>query len=252
MESTGHVNVEINDGVGRLSFYHPKKNSLPGVLLKEIADAVTETAHRSDVRIMILTSEGEGPFCAGASFDELIAIDSFERGKAFFMGFARLILAIKEAPCLIIGRIQGKAVGGGVGVAAACDYALATEQSAVKLSELAIGIGPFVVGPAVERKIGTGPFSAMASDADWRSAEWALRHGLYVNIFPDIASLDQEVERRAQRFANFNPEAMTALKTACWSGTGHWKELLEERAEYSGRLVLSEFTRKAIEAFKAK
>lgn len=252
MADSGRVTVDVQDGIATVTFFHPKKNSLPGVLLKEIAESIDAVGNNDNARVVILKSEGDGPFCAGASFDELLAIDSFERGKEFFMGFARLILAMRRCPKFIVGRIQGKAVGGGVGVASAMDYALATERSAIKLSELALGIGPFVVGPAVERKIGNGPFTAMSVDADWRDAAWAKNHGLYVDTYASIETLDAAVAATAVRLAGFSPEAMQRLKTACWSGTDHWEALLEERAEMSGKLVLSDFTANAIAAFKKK
>lgn len=250
MSETGRVTSEVRDGIGAITFFHPKKNSLPGELLKDITAAVAEMGENPAVRVVLLRSEGDGPFCAGASFDELLSIQTFDQGKEFFMGFARLILAMKKCPKFIIARIQGKAVGGGVGVTAAADYALATERSAVKLSELALGIGPFVVGPAVERKIGNGPFSAMSIDADWRAAAWAKQHGLYVDIYPDIPALDAAVAALAAKLAGCSPEAMALLKAACWSGSEDWDQLLESRAEMSGKLVLSAFTAKAIAAFK--
>jgi methylglutaconyl-CoA hydratase len=200
----------------------------------------------------VLRSDGDGPFCAGASFDELLAIKTFEQGKEFFMGFARLILAMKNCPKFVIARVQGKAVGGGVGVVAAADYALASNQAAIKLSELALGFGPFVIGPAVERKIGPGNFSALAMDTGWREAAWAKAHGLYTDIFSSVVELDAALTALAEKLSRFNPEAMARLKTVFWQGTEHWEKLLETRAEMSGKLVLSEFTRGAIRAFKQK
>lgn len=250
MTDKGKVTIDIQYQVATISFYHPKKNSLPGALLKQLSEAVRAAGKDPAVRVIVLRSGGEGPFCAGASFDELLAIDSFERGKEFFMGFARLILAMKECPKFVITRVQGKAVGGGVGVVAASDYALATRGASIKLSELALGIGPFVVGPAVERKIGPGPFQALSIDTDWRDAGWAHAHGLYAQVHEDIGALDAAVNSLAQRLAQSSPAAMALLKSAFWKGTEEWQTLLEERAEMSGKLVLSEFTSKAISAFK--
>ncbi len=248
--SDGYVKMEVNEGIARIEFFHPKKNALPGALLKELAEAVRAAGKHTAARVILLRSAGDGPFCAGASFDELLAIDSFERGKEFFMGFARLILAMKKTPKFILTRVQGKVVGGGVGVVSASDYALATGRAAIKLSELALGIGPFVVGPAVERKIGPGPFQALSIDTDWRDAAWAKAHGLYAEVYESIEELDQAVEALARKLADSSPEAMARLKAVFWQGTEHWDQLLEERAEISGRLVLSEFTTKAIEAFR--
>jgi methylglutaconyl-CoA hydratase len=250
----GFVNFEISEnGIGTINFGHPMSNSLPGKILRKLAETITELGKNDTVKVIILKSEGEKAFCAGASFDELISINDFETGKAFFSGFAHVINACRTCPKFIVGRVQGKAVGGGVGVASAVDYCLATKHAEIKLSELAVGIGPFVVGPAVERKIGLSAMSELAINAtEWRSADWAKRKGLYTDVFDNEADLDKEVVRLSQQLAKSNPEAMQLLKKVFWQGTDHWNELLIERAEISGKLVLSEFTRNAINAFKKK
>jgi methylglutaconyl-CoA hydratase len=250
----GFVNFDISEkGIGTITFGHPMSNSLPGKILRKLAETITELGKNDAVKVIILKSEGEKAFCAGASFDELISINDFETGKAFFSGFAHVINACRTCPKFIVGRVQGKAVGGGVGVASAVDYCLATKHAEIKLSELAVGIGPFVVGPAVERKIGLSAMSELAINAtEWRSADWAKRNGLYADVFDNEADLDKEIERLSQQLAKSNPEAMQLLKKVFWQGTDHWNELLIERAEISGKLVLSEFTRNAINAFKKK
>ncbi|MFM7757635.1 MAG: enoyl-CoA hydratase/isomerase family protein [Crocinitomicaceae bacterium] len=250
----GFVNFDISEnGIGTIIFGHPMSNSLPGKILRKLAETITELGKNDAVKVIILKSEGEKAFCAGASFDELISINDFETGKAFFSGFAHVINACRTCPKFIVGRVQGKAVGGGVGVASAVDYCLATKHAEIKLSELAVGIGPFVVGPAVERKIGLSAMSELAINAtEWRSADWAKRKGLYTDVFDNEADLDKEIVRLSQQLAKSNPDAMQLLKKVFWQGTEHWNELLIERAEISGKLVLSEFTRNAINAFKKK
>lgn len=249
----GGVNSSIENGIATIEFFHPLSNSLPGKVLAKLAETITEMGNQDEVKVIVLRSAGDRAFCAGASFDELISIKDLETGKKFFSGFANVINAARKCPKLIIGRVQGKAVGGGVGMASAVDYCLATKFAAVKLSELAVGIGPFVVGPAVERKIGTSAMSQLAIDAkEWRSAEWALEKGLYAEIFEDIDALDAGVDKLAQTLAQSNPEAMHLLKKIFWEGSEHWDELLSERAAMSGKLVLSDFTVNAINAFKKK
>jgi methylglutaconyl-CoA hydratase len=250
-EKEGGVEVSIDGGVARVTFHHPKSNSLPGSVLSELAETIEEQGEDPQVSVIVLQSKGEKAFCAGASFDELVSIKNEDQGKEFFMGFARVIVAAKNCPKFIIGRVQGKAVGGGVGMAAATDYCLATEGANIKLSELALGIGPFVVGPAVERKIGRGNFAAMSIDTEWRDATWAREKGLYTELYSSIEELDQAVDALAEKLAGFNPEAMHELKLIFWQGTEDWDYLLEERAEQSGRLVLSDYTKKAIEQAKA-
>ena len=247
------VRCTVDDrGVAVVTFAHPRSNSLPGAVLAELADTLRGLGDRSDVRVVVLGSAGDRAFCAGASFDELVAISDEAEGLRFFMGFANVINAMRSIPQLVIGRVQGKAVGGGVGVASAVDYCLATKHAAVKLSELAVGIGPFVVGPAVERKLGVSAMSQLAMDAtEWRSAEWAAACGLYSSVHDDAAALDVAVDALAGRLAASNPEAMAEMKAAFWRGTEDWGELLAERAAISGRLVLSDFTRQAIARFKA-
>ena len=246
----GDVSVTIADGIGTIRFFHPKSNSLPGALLARLAEAVTWVGMDPAARVIVLRSEGSGPFCAGASFDELVSIANIEEGKEFFSGFARIILAMVRAPKLVIVRVHGRTAGGGVGLAAAGDYTFAVSTASAKLSELAVGIGPFVVGPVIERRIGNGAYSAMAVDTDWRDAEWGERHGLYARVFPDVASMDAGLNALAGTLAASNPEAMTALKRVFWAGTEGWEALLAERAGTSGTLVLSEYTRAAIAKFK--
>jgi methylglutaconyl-CoA hydratase len=247
------VRCTVDDrGVAVVTFAHPRSNSLPGAVLAELADTLRGLGDRSDVRVVVLGSAGDRAFCAGASFDELVAISDEAEGLRFFMGFANVINAMRSIPQLVIGRVQAKAVGGGVGLASAVDYCLATKHAAVKLSELAVGIGPFVVGPAVERKLGVSAMSQLAMDAtEWRSAEWAAACGLYSSVHDDAAALDVAVDALAGRLAASNPEAMAEMKAAFWRGTEDWGELLAERAAISGRLVLSDFTRQAIARFKA-
>ena len=248
-----YVKITTENSVGTIEFFHPRSNSLPGHILAELANTITSAGEDENIKVIILKSAGERAFCAGASFDELVAIDTPENGKKFFSGFANVINAARKCPKFIIGRVQGKAVGGGVGMASATDYCFATKFASAKLSELAIGIGPFVVGPAVERKIGTSAFSAMTINAGkWFDASWAREKGLYTEVFDSVEEMDVEVAKLASTLAKSNPEAMKGLKKIMWQGSEHWDELLMERAVSSGTLVLSDFTKNAIEKFKTK
>jgi enoyl-CoA hydratase/carnithine racemase len=249
---SGSVDVNFSDAIASVEFHHPKGNSLPASLLARLAAEIRALGANARARVIVLRSRGTGPFCAGASFDELKAIADPASGKEFFLGFARVILAMTRCPKPIIARVHGKAVGGGVGLVAASDYAMATEASGVRLSELAVGIGPFVVGPAIERKIGLGRFSAMAVDAEWRAARWAEEAGLYSRVFENVNELDSAVQAFAQTLASSNPQALAKLKFTFWQGTEGWDRLLDERAEMSGGLVLSDFTRNAIAAFGSR
>ena len=249
----GNVTYAIEQGIATIEFSHPLSNSLPGKVLAKLADTITTLGQDDTVKILVVRSAGERAFCAGASFDELVAIDDLATGKVFFSGFANVINACRTCPKLIIGGVQGKAVGGGVGLAAAFDYTLATQHAFVKLSELAVGIGPFVVGPAVERKMGVSAMSQLAINAtEWQSAEWARSKGLYTGVYDTAEAMDEAIDALANRLCQSNPEAMRQLKKIFWQGTEHWDQLLAERAEISGQLVLSEFTKQAIAKFKAK
>jgi methylglutaconyl-CoA hydratase len=253
IQSEGYVNFVAEHGIGTIEFYHPAGNSLPASILSRLAKTINDAGTDDRVTVIVLRSAGEKAFCAGASFEELMAVENEEDGKQFFNGFAQVINAMRKCHKIIIGRVQGKAVGGGVGLVSATDYAIASEEASVKLSELAIGIGPFVVGPAVERKVGVSCFAQLAIDAtEWRSAEWAKRHGLYSELHKTTGEVDDSVKRLADRLAQSSPEAMDHLKKVLWQGTEHWDTLLPERAAISGQLVLSDFTRNAINKFKAK
>ena len=245
----GEVDVAIADAIATVRFSHPKGNSLPAALLARLATEFRRLGSRDDVHVIVLRSGESGPFCAGASFDELKSIRDAASGREFFMGFARVILAMTRCPKVIVARVHGKTVGGGVGLVAAADYAMAVESAAIRLSELAVGIGPFVVGPVIERKIGLGGFSAMAIDADWRSARWAEEFGLYSKVFDSVNALDSGLDSFARKVGRSNPQALAQLKSIFWQGTDDWERLLETRAEMSGSLVLSDFTRAAIAAF---
>jgi methylglutaconyl-CoA hydratase len=248
-----YVKSTTHQGITSIEFFHPQSNSLPAGILKDLASAITHAAGDPNTIVIILRSAGEKVFCAGASFDELQAISTEAEGLSFFSGFANVINAMRTCPKFIIGRIQGKCVGGGVGLAAAVDYAIAVEWADVRLSELAVGIGPFVVGPAVERKIGLSAFSQLAIDAAmWRNAQWAGRKGLFAEVYGNLAELDEAVSKLAFTLAHSSPEAMRELKKIFWQGTDDWEQLLPHRAAMSGRLVLSDHTKKAIEQFKKK
>jgi methylglutaconyl-CoA hydratase len=250
--SSGEVRTSVSDGIGTLSFYHPKGNSLSGALLRQLVEGVDRLDFDSSVRVVVLRSEGSGPFCAGASFDEFSGIRDAEEGRRFFMGFASLILAMRRCTKFIVARVHGKVAGGGVGIVAAADYSMAMVNASARLSELAVGIGPFVVGPVIERRIGLGSFAAMAVDTEWRDAHWCERHGLYSRVCDVLTELDAHLDAVARTLARSNPEAMAELKRAFWAGTEQWETLLPERARMSGKLVLSDFTRQAIETFRQR
>ena len=250
---TEFVKIKTEKGIGSIEFFHPQSNSLPGHILAELAKTIKEAGEDDSIKVIILKSAGDRAFCAGASFDELVAIDNEASGKHFFSGFANVINAARKCPKFIIGRVQGKAVGGGVGMASATDYCLATKFASTKLSELAIGIGPFVVGPAVERKIGTSAFSAMTINATkWFDAYWAREKGLFTEVFNSTKEMDNEINKLATTLSQSNPEAMKGLKRIMWDRTEHWDTLLMARAQSSGKLVLSDFTKNAIAKFKTK
>ena len=251
MTDPGNVISKVRSGIATIRFSHPQSNSLPGELLRTLAKTITLHGDDANIRVIILESEGSKAFCAGASFDELISITSPADAKIFFSGFALVINAIRKAPKFVIGRVQGKAVGGGVGLAAAADYTIAHSSADVKLSELAVGIGPFVVGPAVERKIGKSAFATLSINATaWHPAGWAHRHGLYSELHEEHGALDAAVEKLADRLDNSSPEAMKNLKGVLWEGTDDWDTLLTERASISGALVLSDYSKNAISEFK--
>lgn len=247
----GSLFISISKNIATIEFGHPASNSFPSELLERLTKSLKELASNNKVSIIILKSEGKKTFCAGASFNELIAIDNLNDGKQFFSGFANVINAMRTCGKLIIGRVQGKAVGGGVGLLAACDYVLATEQASIKLSELSIGIGPFVIEPAVSRKIGVAATSEMTLEAtNWKNAYWAKEKGLYNRVFETVKELDIELELFSEKLASYNPEALMAMKKVLWKGTENWDKLLAERAAISGELVLSDFKKKALEKFK--
>ncbi|MES2109630.1 MAG: enoyl-CoA hydratase/isomerase family protein [Bacteroidota bacterium] len=252
--ANGSVTLDISEtGVATITFFHPSQNSLPAALLDELTEKITLAGNNAQTRVIVLKSGGDRTFCAGASFDELLQIKDKEAGAIFFSGFARVINACRKSPKIIIARVQGKAVGGGAGLAAAADYCLATEAASIKLSELAIGIGPFVISPAVTRKIGLPAFSQLTIRAtDFQTAQWAMQKGLYNEVYPDISALDEALDALTAKLASYHAEALKGLKEILWEGTADWDELLTHRAAVSGELVLSEFTQHALNSFLKK
>jgi len=247
----GTVLTSIRENIATITFGHPASNSFPSALLDRLIENINRSSNDDTIQVIILQSEGEKTFCAGASFDELVAINNLEEGKLFFSGFANLINAMRSCSKLIIGRVQGKAVGGGVGIIAATDYCFATEKADIKLSELTIGIGPFVIEPAITRKAGIAAFSKLSLDAtEWHSAYWTKENSLYSRVFESTKDMDEFVESLSKKLASYNPEALIAMKKVLWEGTEHWDNLLLNRAEISGKLVLSDFTKQALQKFK--
>jgi methylglutaconyl-CoA hydratase len=246
----GSLITTIENKIANLEFGHPASNSFPSDLLDRLTNELNNLSSNPDVSVIVLKSSGSGAFCAGASFDELIAVSNLEEATKFFSGFANVLNAMRNCSKIIIGRIHGKAVGGGVGIAAACDYALATNESSIKLSELAIGIGPFVIEPAVTRKIGKSAMAKMTLETEWKTAFWANQKGLYAKVFETTTELDTEITAFANKLASYSPEALAEMKKVFWEGTENWNILLYERAEISGKLVLSDFSRKALNQFK--
>jgi len=246
-----YVKTDIENEVAYIEFFHPAHNSLPGDVLAKLATTITDAGTNDAIKVIVLKSGGERTFCAGASFKELININDAATGKVFFSGFANVINAMRKCPKFIIGRIQGKTVGGGVGLAASTDYCMASKFAAIKLSELNIGIGPFVVGPAIERKMGLSAMSQIAIDANsFYPPEWAKQKGLFTQVYETTEELDSAVKATAEHLCTYNTEAMTEMKKVFWTGTDDWDHLLAERAETSGRLVLSEFTKEKLKGFK--
>ena len=249
----GTIFSNITNKVATITFFHPAGNSFPSEMLQRLINSINRAAENTDVNVIILKSEGDKTFCGGASFDELLAVKNIDEGKKFFSGFADLINTMRKCPKLILGRVQGKTVGGGVGIIAATDYCFATEHASVKLSELSIGIGPFVIAPAVERRIGVAAFSELTLDAEsWKTAYWAKEKGLFARVYDGLREMDKDLETFAEKLAGYNPEALQEMKKLFWNGTDHWDKLLYQNAEISGKLVLSDFTREALERFKNK
>lgn len=246
-----YVKQTIKNNIAFIEFFTPEHNAMPSPILKELAQVITNSGKDETVKVIVLKSGGDRTFCAGASFNELVAIDNLDEGEQFFLGFAHVINAMRTCGKIIIGRVQGKAVGGGVGLACATDYCLATKYAAIKLSEISIGIGPFVIEPAVSKKIGATAFSQMTIDAEhFFSAEFAKENGLYANVFDSAEALDKEVNNLANKLASYNPEALSELKKVLWQNTENWDVLLKERAKISGTLVLSHFTKEKLSSYK--
>mgnify|MGYP003636691303 CR=1 FL=1 len=247
----GSLYTRIDGKVAHVEFGHPASNSFVTDLLLRLTDTLNELSENESVSVILLKSEGEKAFCAGASFDELLAVSNLEEGKAFFSGFAHVINAMRKCKKVIVGRVQGKTVGGGVGLAAACDYVYSNVEASIKLSELSIGFAPFVIAPAVERKIGTAAMAELSLAAtEWKSAYWAQEKGLFSKVYETTQEMDKELDFFIHKLASYNSDALIEWKKVLWQGTDHWDILLSDRAAITGKLALSDFTRNALSKFK--
>ncbi|MDX1363653.1 MAG: enoyl-CoA hydratase/isomerase family protein [Arenibacter latericius] len=247
----GSLYTKIDNGIATVEFGHPASNSFVLELMDRLTNTFNELSQDPNVRVIILKSEGDGTFCAGASFDQLTQVSNAAEGKVFFSGFANIINAMRTCKKVIVGRIQGKTVGGGLGLIASCDYVFAAEAASIRLSELTIGIAPLVIAPAVQRKIGVAALSELSlAPTEWKNAYWAQEKGLFSKIFNTIKSMDRETEILTEDLAKYNPEALEEWRKVLWEGTSHWESLLVERAEITGRLALSKYTKTVLEKFK--
>lgn len=244
--SDGSVSIHVKDKIGIITFGHPKGNSLPGKLLKKIADKLNAFSADEDVDAIFIQSEGEKAFCAGASFEELLKVKTFEDGKRFFSGFADVIIAQLNSPKIIVTRVHGKVVGGGVGIVAASDYVLANKQAGLRLSELELGIGPFVIGPALERKIGKAHYATLAFGTKWMNAQWGQDCGLYNELFPNINELDIGVKNYIKKLRGFNPKAVSELKKTLIDKS--FEKTIREQVALTAKFCCEEFTQEKIQA----
>lgn len=249
----GFVKSTIKNGVAFITFSHPQSNSLPLHLLDRLTEEITKAGLDDAANVIVLQSEGNGVFCAGGSFDEMLAIKEITTGKIFFSGFANVINAIRKAPKFVLARVQGKVVGGGVGIACAADYTVGVETSSIKLSELAIGIGPIVIGPAVIKKIGLSAYTTLTINAtEWKSAKWAAEKGLFADVYKSIEEMDAALAVLTDTLSRSNPESMKIIKKDLWTGTENWDTLLIQKAETVSKLVLSDYAINALTKFKNK
>lgn len=242
----GNVQLEKNKKIGRIKFFHPKGNSLPSNLLDELVQAFEKSEKDPDIRVIVLESKGNS-FCAGASLKELKKLKNIDETTSFFMGFADLLNTIRKMSKFVLAKVHGKVVGGGVGLVAVCDYAFATNAALIKLSELSIGLGPYVIEPAVSRKIGTTAFTQLSLDsAEWKSAQWGLENGLYAKCVTDKKALDQTVINNAERLSNYDQQSLRHLRKLHWKDTNNWESLLPKNAKITAKLALSDFTQNKI------
>ncbi len=237
-----YLNIEMHGNYAVIEFFHPSHNSLHTGLLDKLRIAIDDLEKEESVNCILLKSGGDRTFCAGANFDEMKSISNFDEGKKFFSGFGKVIQSMKKSSKIIVGRIQGKAVGGGVGIIAACDIAFATKFASIRLSELSIGIGPFVIEPAVTRKLGISGFSELTlRPLVWKDALWVKSKGMFSEVFKTTELLDDYVDKYIKSLSSYSPVAIREIKKMLWHGTESWDSLMEKRAEISGELAMKNY-----------
>lgn len=246
------VTTIVENHIAKITFGTPKSNSLPGEILEKLASTLLEEGAKNEVKAILLQSAGEKAFCAGASFDELLEINDLETSKIFFGGFAKVLNSMRNCKKIVVVRVQGKTTGGGVGIACGADYCFATQEAALALTEINLGIGPFVIGPYVERKIGKSQFTAMAIDAEFRSALWAKEHSIYHSVSESIEEMDLQLSDFLNKLSTRSDEALSLIKKVSWEGTEHFDQLSPERIVMSASLILEKSAKERIESIKEK
>jgi methylglutaconyl-CoA hydratase len=249
-QNTGFINYNIKDSVLHLEFGHPLGNSLPSNLLSGLKNSITTASTDDSIKVILLKSSGNS-FCGGASFNELVKIDNLEDATEFFMGFANLMLAIKECPKPVVAKVHGKSVGGGLGIIAASDWAIGTEKSSIRLSEISIGIGPFTIGPVLVRKIGVGNFQRLSLSADWIDSNWGLNSGLFQEICNSDA-LETVTESRIEHFKKLDPISFAENKKLMWSFSDITEDSLRVKASNVSKLLLNQNTQSILKSLTSK
>lgn len=246
------VHTQIENSIAKIQFYNPASNACDPSMLAQMVHAFNTLSANSQVKVILLSSKGNKAFCAGASITHLSELKDMKAATDFFSGFGRLILSMKNCNKIIVTSVQGKAVGGGVGIIAASDYVIATENSGLRLSELMIGIGPLVIAPAVIRKVGVAHFSQLSlKPSTWKDAKWGAAHGLFNELVTDGDSLENVTVDYCNSLASYSAQALSALKSVLWQGTEHWEELLYENAAKTATLSLSEDAQESFKKFNS-
>jgi methylglutaconyl-CoA hydratase len=207
------VTFDFSDGVARVTLARPGvRNAFNADVIAELHAAFGRIAQAGDVRAVVLAGEGS-VFCGGADINWMRAsLDlSVEENAADAQRMSDMFRAIDACPRPVIGRIQGAALGGGSGLAAVCDIAIAAEDAVFGFTEVRLGIIPAVISPFAIAKIGASHARALFLTGERFDAARAQRIGLVHDVVP-ADGLDDAVERVLAELRRAGPNAVSAAK----------------------------------------
>ncbi len=249
------IDIGFNGPVATVTLNRPDShNAFNPEMIGAITAAFRSLGDNPVVRVIVLTGRGRS-FCAGADVGYMreTADYTFEENVADGQAIFDLMQAVDSCPKAVVGRINGAAIGGGAGLTACCDIAIAVERAKFAFSEVRLGIVPAIISPFVVAKIGAANSREMFLTGERFLAPKALEIGLVQQVAADEAALDSAVQERVEQLLMAAPGAQADAKKLIRTVSGQPKEAMRDfttdliarrRASGEGREGMSAFLEK--------